>query len=429
MTDNPESHRQSLYAPLQPLGPLPPGLTENVVNLAYRSANLKPIRVLRLMGIPAESWTALPRLRRELDDPDFRERLSRKRHDDATLAFHEILYRYLRAAEPHGRAVHARLITPAIDSDDKERSWLNADRFIERLKLEQNDLGSVATPVTPGSEAEALVLFTLAFTLLQPGIANSVLNSLVALSPAFRDFFGLNLISSSHQESCPDLDEPTPIRATEVTPASVVPATPDAPSSSTETNENERSIHTNAGAWIAKLENHRTALKLAREERQRLGRAHDLDAAALERTISIELAASRGLAAFEESLALAVNDTLADIAALLQQHIPHAAVAGPEPATVARAAWLDRILISSARLRDEVSALERKITLLQELGNKHPLPLFLSDRVETCEAALDAVDLICRLASALNVHPRELFASIGEGGEQPSSSTAARDNL
>jgi hypothetical protein len=76
MTPQPgEPKYLSRYLPLDPSGPLPPGLTVSVVNATFRHFGLKPMRVLAMLAIRSESGRAAQELRGRLDDNEFRRRL------------------------------------------------------------------------------------------------------------------------------------------------------------------------------------------------------------------------------------------------------------------------------------------------------------------------------------------------------------------
>ena len=187
------SSSHSEFPPIAPraaTGALPPGLGAEEVGRFYRHyrADLSLKKVLALLGIRAGLTGRAEQLRVALDESAARRASPAPRGEDVLLpAFHEAVYHWLLGTAA-GTQVHAWAIEPAQKLVD-DRAFLDPDRFATAV-AERADSLTAAAQIEPGSEAEALALFTLAFGLLQPEVAAALLSPVVGLSPVFASWFG-----------------------------------------------------------------------------------------------------------------------------------------------------------------------------------------------------------------------------------------------
>jgi len=189
----------SVYAPLVPSGPLPPGVTEEAVANAYKSfSSMRPKRVLLTLGIKHARELPAQRLRKAIDRPEARLARKEDKKEKRRPFFHEALYSYLKKS-PQGRNVYARLVEPAEYTVD-EHTYLDAARFRSLIEAEKAQTGDVSYPISPRTENEALALFALAFGLLEPEDSYAILEPLLLMGAGFRQFFGIG-------ESAPDVSE------------------------------------------------------------------------------------------------------------------------------------------------------------------------------------------------------------------------------
>jgi hypothetical protein len=198
----------SPYAPLNPEGPLPPGLDERVVANAYKATRVLPKRVLVELGIRRYTETAAVRLRKALDNPAARARLSSPASRVKPL--HQAIYSLLRS-QPAYRAVYKRLVEPSeveVRQESGEKVWeLDPAEFTARVTADQLDSSWSASEVTAQSDEEALVLFALAYALLQPEDAQKILAPVLGIGESFREFFAAttNLISEQATKSLEEI--------------------------------------------------------------------------------------------------------------------------------------------------------------------------------------------------------------------------------
>jgi hypothetical protein len=404
----------SAYAPLQPHGPLPPGLDESTVKAAFRKPDLR--HVLAATGVQRFTGSPEKRLRKALDDPQLRTRLAqhRCRHCDPPLVFHELLYSYLRKSS-HARNVYKRLVQPAEYGDNRGKIFLDAGRFARRLESEKREVGEVLAPIISRSAEEALAQFALAFALLQPQEAYAILHPLLLMGRSYQDFFGATLTSISelpgrHNELTSVPLDTNDIRegkaqsrvvsadctADDINKDSLsktdtsleIKAEPSAQTNEVMTVESPRSIEVQSaseedaplakiqpGIRLAEYERFRAIFHSARVQRQGFGGAPELDRKAFEGAALQEAEALRTVKSLEESLNSEVQEILSRATAMLSRHIEGVTLEGPigsDPQLVAR--WLDNADVWLIDLDAEVQALDKKLALLKELDPKREIP-------------------------------------------------------
>ncbi len=174
------------YAPFDPNGPLPPGVTADHVTVAYRSMDLRPKLVLYSLDI--KSFTGLPatRLRRALDNPAARRERTGTHIERQRPSFHDALYNAMRERSVESDGVYATIVQPSEKTVD-DRTFLDATAFAAAVKAAP---ALDAPQVESESREETLALFALAFALLQPGDAAAIVEPVMARSAALRAFFG-----------------------------------------------------------------------------------------------------------------------------------------------------------------------------------------------------------------------------------------------
>ena len=182
----------TLYAPLDPCSALPPGLDERVVANAYKATGVWPKRVLTELGIRKYGGTAAIRLRKALDDPDARARLCGP--SGKVRPLHQAIYQLL-ISQPGYRPVYKRIVEPSeIVVDEPGRApftELNPAEFEARVAADQLDCSWREREIESHTEEEGLALFALAYGLLQPADARSIMAPIIALGTSFRAFFGV----------------------------------------------------------------------------------------------------------------------------------------------------------------------------------------------------------------------------------------------
>ena len=182
----------TLYAPLDPSSALPPGLDERVVANAYKATRVWPKRVLTELGIRKSGGTVAIRLRKALDDPDARARLCGPSSKVPPL--HQAIYQLL-ISQPGYRPVYKRIVEPSeIVVNEPGRApftELNPAEFEARVTADQLDCSWREREIESQTDEEGLALFALAYGLLQPADARSIMAPIIALGTSFRAFFGL----------------------------------------------------------------------------------------------------------------------------------------------------------------------------------------------------------------------------------------------
>ena len=178
------------FAPRDPLGALPPGLGAEAVGPFYRQfrADLSAKKVLALLGIRAALTGRAEQLRAALDAPATRAAKESARGELLLPSFHEAVYQWLLGT-PAGARVHGWVIEPAQRVVD-ERTFLDPARFAAAVAAHAGELIPAGPAPEPGSDAEALALFTLAFGLLQSEDGAALVAPVAALAPAFATWFG-----------------------------------------------------------------------------------------------------------------------------------------------------------------------------------------------------------------------------------------------
>ena len=186
----------SRYTPLEPSGPLPPGLSGKVIAAAYRSQgpDLKPKKILRLLGRRAPATPSPEQLhevlRKAFDEP--RARLGLKQNDVVTslLPLSGAIYAWLKEQD-WAQPVYDAIIAPAeLARDDK--TYLDPSPFRASVQERAHDLLNNSTDSGSGENHEnALALFSLAFALLQPKDAVEIVSSVLPLGSSLEAFFGV----------------------------------------------------------------------------------------------------------------------------------------------------------------------------------------------------------------------------------------------
>ena len=192
---------QSRFAPLDPSGPLPPGLTSKIIAAAYRSqaGDLKPRKILRLLGHRAPATLShsllLELLYESFGEPLARAGLTKKSNKTCLPSLCEALYQWLRKQE-WAQPVYDALIAPAEVTKDKAK-FLDSEQFREAVADRAPDLlKREANETSEESFESALALFSLAFALLQPEDAAAIVEGVLPLSPQYESFFGVGVVDT-----------------------------------------------------------------------------------------------------------------------------------------------------------------------------------------------------------------------------------------
>lgn len=194
MADSPAATTASTtpgrYAPRIAGGALPPGVSAEAVGRLYKQsrADLTAKKVLAILGIRAALTGRAEQLRAALDNPAARAAVTTPRGDLLLPSFHEAMYGWLLGT-PAGSHVHDLVIEPA-QRVVEERTFLDPERFAEAVARHAAALTPPGPVIEPGTDAEALALFALAFGLLQVDDGAALLAPVVALAPAFATYFG-----------------------------------------------------------------------------------------------------------------------------------------------------------------------------------------------------------------------------------------------
>ena len=156
------------FAPLNPEGLLPPGLSEDHVASAYRSyrKDLRPKKILKLLGVNDQPAATKRDLRREMNDPKSRRGQG---HDGTTTdvpPLFDILYLWLKQQQWATNAYEG-IVKPA-EVTAGDRVFLDARQFDAEVKTCAESLEGVSESLERLSSPEALALFALAYALLQP---------------------------------------------------------------------------------------------------------------------------------------------------------------------------------------------------------------------------------------------------------------------
>ncbi len=182
----------SPFAPLNPDGPLAPGVTEAIVSSAYRAfrPDLRPKQVLASLNIRPGLEQASRVLRRALDRPDARagerDAPEESGRPPLFLALYVLLKDHLASADH----VYREIVQPA-ERDRENRTFLDPGTFGQRVAQSTPRFQPAADAIPAGSEAEALALFALAYALLQPEDAAAIVAPVAEVGEGFRRFFGI----------------------------------------------------------------------------------------------------------------------------------------------------------------------------------------------------------------------------------------------
>ena len=199
------------FAPLNPAGLLPPGLSATHLASAYRShrKDLRPKKVLKLLGAPNHTSATSSDLRREMDDPQSRQ--GENRHGEITDVppLFIVLYDWLKQQQ-WATTAYEEVVQPSETVADN-RVFLDAEHFRDAVNTGLlNHAGDDHHATVPSSSSsEALALFALAYALLQPSQAAAIVTSLIRLGPGFARFFGtddasLREVAAAHQRQLYD---------------------------------------------------------------------------------------------------------------------------------------------------------------------------------------------------------------------------------
>jgi hypothetical protein len=186
-------------APVNRSGPLPRGLTPNLLRRALepshqKSAARRVKSVLRDLGIAplADSQACRAALRRALDDPKNRARL-----EEFGCTLPKLLWLHARK-QPSGARVYAAIFAPAEYRAD-EKTYLSPERFENAVST----LTLAAQADLCGTDECAMLV--LGFGLLQPDDAASFVETLLAAAPEQAAFFSP---STEIVTDAPKLDQP-----------------------------------------------------------------------------------------------------------------------------------------------------------------------------------------------------------------------------
>ena len=214
MTMQNKAHAIHPFAPLNPEGLLPPGLSEEHVASAYRSyrRDLRPKKILKLLGVNDQAPVNKTDLRREMDNPNSRRGQGRDGTTTAAPPLFDVLYLWLQQQQWATNAYDG-IVTPAeVIADD--RVFLDARQFDAEVKTcEKSFEGGLSDSLERCSFPEALALFALAYALLQPDDADAIVTSLTGLGANFQRFFGTDRESlrvAAAEASSSALPHPSP---------------------------------------------------------------------------------------------------------------------------------------------------------------------------------------------------------------------------
>ncbi len=215
-------HFNSMYAPLNGSGPLPPGLRASTVKTAFKYIGIGPSRMLKAAPRHPRRGTVAERLLNVLHDPDFRAALKLGRYRDEGLApLHYALYRYF-LSKPRGEGIYARLIEPATYRISN-REFLDGAAFGETLQREAKELSLSSETLPDNSDAQMLAHLALAFGLLQSDHAKEIVSPILRLGLGYQNFFGALLLPD-----CPHRDSNLKsLQEIKIQPEQTAPVQPD----------------------------------------------------------------------------------------------------------------------------------------------------------------------------------------------------------
>jgi hypothetical protein len=154
---------------------------------AYRSVDLRPKRVLLTLDIKRFIESPEKRLRKVLDRPEARRGKSDPRAQKLT-PFHLALYEWQKNQSQN---IYDRIIKPA-EYEEKGHMYLNPEKFRTLIEKERKETSTFLSPrIEPGTEAEGITIFALAYALLQPKEAYKILEPLLSIGRQFQEFYGV----------------------------------------------------------------------------------------------------------------------------------------------------------------------------------------------------------------------------------------------
>ena len=166
---------RSTFAPLEPQGPLPPGLRATTVASAYRSVreDLRAKKVLATLGIQPGIRDSSTLLREVVDDPTARKQQVTDDGDPVRPPLFFAIYTLLKKRQ-FADEVYRLLVQPA-EFQRNDASFLNPDAFAAAIAQHPDVAPEPYCIIAPDSPQEGLALFSLAYALLQPDDAAAIL--------------------------------------------------------------------------------------------------------------------------------------------------------------------------------------------------------------------------------------------------------------
>ena len=379
-SDATDQRLPSLYAPLDPESALPPGLDERVVANAYKATRVLPKRVLLELGIRRYTETAAARLRKALDDPAARARLSRPTSKVRPL--HQAIYALLINQPVYG-PVYKRLIEPAElvrrESGGSAIRELDPVEFEARVAADQLDCSWSDRDVDSQSDEEGLVLFGLAYGLLQPEDAQKILTPILAIGASFREYFGIT--GSVHPPLMPEgreIDETRRDDAPEVTSLQEMQSVAeervalDVAAADEPPGPSEPNVVPYRGLRAQSVRKAFRTFETRRATRKSLGTADTLDELRFKAAHDLELAALARVEDLKQELRDLWESTTRSYAALAQEHGVLLSIdASPtEPEEIATS--LDLLESDGAELLRVVAALKANSARAEAAGASWP---------------------------------------------------------
>ena len=393
MTSDPTGRQFStLYAPLDPDSALPPGLDERVVANAYKATRVLPKRVLLELGIRKYTETAAIRLRKALDDPAARARLHRPTSKVKPL--HQAIYELL-TKQPAYRPVYKRIVEPSeIVREESGRppiTELNPVEFKARVTTDQSDCSWSEREIGSQTEEEGLALFALAYGLLQPGDARSILIPILAIGASFREFFGVtDSVTPPLVPEVEAIDQPHPNDAPDGALVQQTHASPEEQVShdvgsleDTGGPSTKQTVTPYLDLRTQSLRKSLRTLQTRRTARKALGMADLLDEAAFRAARDLEVAALAHVRELEQSLRVQWEATTQHYAALAQEYGVRLRVDACPAAPEKTAESLDHLESDGAELLRLVAALRANGATARAVGISVPrVPLHQNEPVD-----------------------------------------------
>ena len=428
----------SVYAPLDPESALPPGLDERVVANSYKATGVLPKRVLLELGIRRYNETAAIRLRKALDDPDARARLSRPISKVRSL--HQAIYALL-INQPAYRSVYKRLVKPSElvrrESGRPRVTELNPVEFEARVTADQLDCSWSDREVGSQSDEEGLALFALAYGLLQPGDAPRILAPILAIGASFREFFGVTgdvslltiaeaeVIDKPHQEDVRDAVSGGPTQ-----PVSAIHAIQDVVSPEETRGPSQQAVVPYRGRRTQSVRKAIRTLQAHRATRKSLGMADLLDESAFKAARDLELVALADIEKLDQVLRNQWESTSLHYAALAQDFGVRLSMGACPSGLENIAASLDDLESDGAELLRLVAALKSNSAKAQAVGaslaraSLHKgAPVDLPGAIESLKQQLAAATASTEQAQQWKDKRRVLQEKLGDcAGVRPATS-------